>query len=386
MAAPRIVAIGTAVPDTVVPQPVARSILLAQPGIGRVAQRLIAAAIDGSAIEARHTVITEFAGAGAEAAGRGAEGAGAPGIRAPALFFDRETGLMQHPTTGQRNAVYAREAGPLALAAARSALAAAPGVDLADVTHVITVSCTGFAAPGVDYELVHGLGLSLSAARLGIGFMGCHAAFPALRAAVAACAADPAAVVLVVCVELCTLHLRSSEDPEQIVSASVFGDGAAAAIVTARPGAAAGRALRVDALHSSLSADSVGALTWSVGDQGFDLRLSAYVPKLLEASIDEALAPLRPARDWAAVERWAIHPGGRAILDRTQQALGLSDAQLAPSRAVLREFGNMSSPSVLFALQRLMRDAAPGETLIATAFGPGLTVEGALLAVEAGRA
>jgi predicted naringenin-chalcone synthase len=174
--------------------------------------------------------------------------------------------------------------------------------------------------------------------------------------------------------------MRSSEDPEQIVSSAVFGDGAAAAIVTAHPRAG----LRIDALHSELVAGSGDELTWTIGDQGFDLALSSYMPKLLEAEIGAALAPLRPGESWSHIAHWAVHPGGRAILDRVQHALALSDGQLAPSRAVLREFGNMSSPTVLFILKRLMTDARAGERIVATAFGPGVTVEAALLTVDAG--
>jgi predicted naringenin-chalcone synthase len=370
MSDPRIVAIGTAVPPTVVPQAAARDVLLAQPGLTRVAERLIAAAVDGSAIDARRTVITEFAGL---------DGGTDAQADAP-VFFDAATRRLLRPTTGVRNAVYTRECGPLALEAARSALASAP-VSARDVTHVITVSCTGFFAPGPDVELVRGLALRPDVKRLHIGFMGCHGAFPALRAAVDACRADPAAVVLVVCVELCTLHLRSSSDPDQIVSGSVFGDGAAAAIVTSHPRAG----LRIDALHSELAGpDSSGELTWAIGDQGFDLVLSSYVPKLLEHEIAAALAPLDPGESWSLIEHWAIHPGGRAILDRTQHVLGLSEAQLAPSRGVLREFGNMSSPTVLFILDRVLRTARAGERVVATAFGPGVTVESALLTVDGG--
>jgi len=381
MADARIVAIGTAVPPVVVPQRAARDILLAQPGLGRVAQRLIGAAMDGSAIDARRTVIAEFAGldgagrAEAALAGtRAADAASAP----PPVFFDAVTRRMLRPTTGQRNAEYVRQSVPLALDAARAALASAP-VPASAITHVITVSCTGFFAPGLDVALVRGLGLRPDAQRLSIGFMGCHGAFPALRAAVDACRADPAAVVLVVCVELCTLHLRSSEDPDQIVSGTVFGDGAAAAVVAAHPRAG----LRIDALHSQLAgSQSAGDLTWAIGDQGFDLVLSSYVPKLLEHEIGAALAPLDPGRSWSEIENWAIHPGGRAILDRTQEALGLADEQLAPSRAVLREYGNMSSPTVLFVLERILLTARAGERVVATAFGPGVTVESALMTVE----
>ena len=371
----RIVAIGTAVPPYVVPQRAARDILLGQPGIGRVAQRLIGTAFDGSAIDERRTAIAEFAGlAGGECDARSADSA----VDAPPVFFDAATSRLLRPTTGRRNDEYVRQSVPLALAAARSALASAPVV-AAEITQVITVSCTGFFAPGPDVALVRELGLRSDARRLHVGFMGCHGAFPALRAAVDACRADPAAVVLVVCLELCTLHLRSSEDPDQIISGSVFADGAAAAIIASHPRAG----LRIDALHSALAGPaSEGELTWTIGDQGFDLALSTYVPKLLEHEIGAALAPLDPGESWSLIRHWAIHPGGRAILDRSQQALGLSDEQLAPSRAVLREFGNMSSPTVLFILERVLRSARAGERVVATAFGPGVTVESGLFTVE----
>lgn len=376
MADARIVAIGTAVPPVVVTQSRARDILVAQPELSRVAQRLVGAAIDHSAIDERRTVIAELAER--SEAGGIADATDASDHAAP-HFYDSAQNLMLRPTTAVRNALYAREAGPLSIAAARSALASAP-IGTRDVTQVITVSCTGFYAPGVDVELVRALGLRPDTRRVHIGFMGCQGAFPALRAAVDACQADPSAVVLVVCVELCTLHMRSSEDPEQIVSSAVFGDGAAAAVVTAHPRAG----LRIDALHSELVAGSADELTWTVGDQGFDLALSSYMPRLLEAEIGAALAPLQPGESWSHIRHWAVHPGGRAIVDRVQHALGLSDEQLAPSRAVLREFGNMSSPTVLFILQRLMADARAGERIAATAFGPGVTVEAALLTVDGG--
>ncbi|HEY0246870.1 MAG TPA: type III polyketide synthase [Gryllotalpicola sp.] len=392
MADARIVAIGTAVPPVVLRQSDVREILLAQPGLGRVATRLVAAAVDNAAIETRYTVIGEFAGEPEPAGLAGPvepiepaetiqrdESAESDAARTAPLFYDRSTRRLLHPTTGERNAVYVRQSTPLALAAARRALADAP-VRASDITHVITVSCTGFFAPGVDYELVTGLGLAREVRRLNIGFMGCHGAFPALRTAVEACRADPAAVVLIVCVELCTLHLRSSEDPDQIVSSAVFGDGAAAAIVAAHPHAG----LRVDALHSVVAPDSAEELAWTIGDSGFELTLSSALPRLLGSEIVGALAPLHPGVALPDVEHWAIHPGGRAILDRTQQALGLSDAQLAPSRTVLRDHGNMSSPTVLFVLERILRTAREGERIVATAFGPGVTVESALLTVDGG--
>jgi predicted naringenin-chalcone synthase len=364
MADVRIASIGTAVPPVVLEQSRVRRLLTGQPGLSRVAARLVGAAVDNSAVETRRTVIAEFDDE--------------TDASAEPMFYDRAAGALLEPSTGDRNAVFARESVPLALAAARRALAGS-GLRASDVTHVITVSCTGFFAPGPDFELVRALGLRADTRRLNVGFMGCHGAFPALRAAVDACRADPGSVALVVCVELCTLHLRSSEDPDVIVASSVFADGAAAAVVTGRPGAG----LRVDALHSAIAPDSAADLTWVIGDTGFEMQLSSYVPRVLGAEIDAALAPLQPEAPWRAVPHWAVHPGGRAILDRVEQALALTPAQLAPSRAVLREHGNMSSPTVLFILRRVLAAARPGERTVATAFGPGLTVEAGLFTAVA---
>lgn len=366
-------------PPVSLPQDQVRDLFASQPGITRLSQRLVRATFDASAIEQRATVLPELAGDG--------------GGTGPVGFYDPSSGRILAPSTGHRNAVYAEEARPLLARAAKQALREAPGLDRADVTHVVTVSCTGFFAPGPDYTLVRDLGLAPSTRRLHVGFMGCYGAFPALRAAVATCAAEPDAVVLVVCVELCTLHLRSSDDPDQIVASSVFADGAAAAVVTARPAPAGTAVLDVDALEIVLTDDGEGDMAWTIGDLGFEMVLSRYVPKILQARISEALQPLRdrlPAgrSGWDDVQGWAVHPGGRAILDRVQRALELPDAALAPSRAVLRDHGNMSSATVLFILRRLLHaddadDTGPAseqpQRIVAMAFGPGLTVESALL-------
>ena len=199
----------TIVPDTVIEQHEVRDIFASQPDVGRLAQRIIGASFNGSGIDTRHTVIEELSSTASTDA---------------TLFFDRESGLLQSPGTAARNDVYIREASRLFVEVARSALDADPDIVAADVTHVITASCTGFHAPGPEYEIVRGLGLSDSVQRYHLGFMGCYASLPALRAASQFCAADPDAVVLVVSVELCTVHLRSSEDPDLIVANSLFAD------------------------------------------------------------------------------------------------------------------------------------------------------------------
>jgi predicted naringenin-chalcone synthase len=250
------------------------------------------------------------------------------------------------------------------------------------------VSCTGFFAPGPDQLLVDRLGLDPQVERFHLGFMGCHAAFPALRAARAFCAARPDAVVLVACVELCSLHLQPPTDHDRILAASLFADGAAAAVVTAAPPRPGRAALRLDALHTELIGSGSEDMTWTIGDAGFEMVLSSYVPRLLGERIEKVVAPVFDAdpalagRPFAEVPRWAVHPGGRSILDKVQQALALRDDQLVPSRDVLRRHGNMSSATVLFVLRDILTGAPseePDERVCALAFGPGLTVETALL-------
>ncbi|GGI35938.1 naringenin-chalcone synthase [Cnuibacter physcomitrellae] len=370
MAAARIRSIGTAVPPTVIMQPEARDVFAAQPGLGRLGERLVRTSFDQSGIETRHTVLTELdASAEAEPSG-------------PAVFYDRSSGLLLDPGTGLRNDLYAAVTSELVVEAARSALADVPDLSAADITHVVTVSCTGFFAPGPDFVLVKELGLRHDVARQHLGFMGCQGAFPALRLADAFCAADPDAVVLVVCVELCTLHVRSAATTDQIIANSVFADGAAAAVVTGRPGPSGSSALRIDRLRSRLLPEGEQAMAWTIGDHGFEMVLSTYVPKLIDGSIGELVGAFAEDVDLPS-SRWAVHPGGRDILDRVQSRLGLDDAAMAPSRSVLRRFGNMSSATVLFILADLLHAGDEVDRpVIAMAFGPGLSVELGALTLE----
>ncbi|MDA4895093.1 type III polyketide synthase [Microbacterium resistens] len=372
----------TIVPHTILKQEEVRDVFAAQPDVSRLAKRIVTASFDGSGIETRHTVLDELSTESGEPT---------------PLFYDRASGALLSPGTMVRNDIYAREARVLFVAAAQAALEADPDIEAEDVTHVVTVSCTGFHAPGPDYEIVRALGLGDHVQRYHLGFMGCYASIPALRAAAQFCAADPEAVVLVVSVELCTLHLRSSSDPDTIVASSLFADGAAAGIVTARPSEAGLAGFRVDGFHTALVPEGKKDMAWTIGDTGFEMVLSTAVPQLIGENIEAALRPLW-ARDaavaeaaerdglGAAVTHWAIHPGGRSILDRVQERMRLSDRQLGPARETLRRYGNMSSATVLFVLRRILEEegARDGERTMAMAFGPGLTAESALFTVVAG--
>lgn len=371
-----VLSIGTAVPNTVLPQPYVRDLLTAHPGLDRRRSRLVQAAFDASGIDTRHTVLEEVG-----PARRG------PGGR----FLDEDSSAVLAPGTRLRNDLYTRHAPGLLAAAAADALRGGD-VDPADVTHLVTVSCTGFFAPGPDQLLAEQLGLDPTVERYHLGFMGCHAAFPALRAARAFCAARPDAVVLIASVELCTLHLQPPTDADRILAASLFADGAAAAVVTAAPPPTGRTGLRLDAMHTTLTGTGQADMTWTIGDTGFEMVLSRYVARLLGEQIEKVVAPVLDAdaelagRPFTAVPRWAVHPGGRSIVDKVQQALGLDDGSLAESRAVLRRYGNMSSATVLFVLRDILT-APPrtgvSERVCALAFGPGLTVETALLTLGA---
>lgn len=378
-ASPTLRGLQTVVPPTVLAQEEIRDVLAAQPGLGRLARRIIATSFDGSGIDTRHTVIDELR----------------PDARPDhPVFFDAASGLLQLPGTRTRNDIYEAEATPLFVEAARRSLRAAPGVEAADVTHVVTVSCTGFFAPGPDFAIARDLGLRRGVQRYHLGFMGCYAAMPALRAAAQFCAADPDAVVLVVSVELCTLHLRSSEDPDVIVASSLFADGAAACIVSNRGPEPGEVALRLDAFETAITPVGEADMAWTIGDNGFEMVLSTYVPHIIDDHISGALVPLlgeesRGALEGAAIgeriEHWGVHPGGRDILDRVGSRLGLSSAQLAPAREVLRRHGNMSSATVLFVLGGILGGPVrDGERLVSLTFGPGLTVESSLMTVETG--
>lgn len=392
--------IETAVPSTVVTQHDARDIFSSQLGTSRLGQRLTRAAFDASGIDTRHTVLDDLDALSVPT--------GTAEERKP-VFYDATTGTLLAPSTGTRNDIYIERTPELILDAARRAVGSADGIDASDITHLITVSCTGFYAPGPDYVLVRGLDLSPATQRYHLGFMGCYGSFPALRAAHDFCTADPDAVVLVVSVELCSLHLNASDDPDTIVAASVFADGAAAAIVTGRPAPAGATVLDLDTHQTVLTPVGEQDMAWTIGDTGFDMILSRYVPHIIEEHIVSALEPILAsvpgAHDAPAsvIEHWAVHPGGRSILDKVQSTLRLTDAQMLPSREVLRENGNMSSATILFILRRILHgldevvggsaDAADGSRdatgvssgparVCAMAFGPGLTVESATLTLR----
>ncbi len=292
-------------------------------------------------------------------------------------FMPREPGYAG-PTTAERMERYVNEAGPLARAAAMAALEEARCA-ASRITHLVTVSCTGFAAPGFDVGLIKELGMDASVERTHVGFMGCHGALNGLRVARGLVAAEPEAMVLVCAVELCSIHYHYGWNPKKMVGNALFADGAAAVVVGSAQNAPKG-AWRHLASGARLFPDSEAAMSWHVRDRGFDMTLSTRVPGLIQQH-------LRPWLDgwlerWGcsveSVGSWAVHPGGPRVLSGIQELLGLGDEALEIPREVLRTYGNMSSATVLFILREMMRRDMQ-RPCVALGFGPGLAAEAMLL-------
>jgi len=272
----------------------------------------------------------------------------------------------QFPGTGARMKLFEQQAPMLAeTAIARLDL----GEDRTRLTHIVISCCTGFSAPGLDLEIMARCGLPGSMERSIIGFMGCYAAINTLKLARHIVRSEPRSRVLVLNLELCSLHLKESSNLDEILSFLIFGDGCAASIVSAEP-----LGLALDSFRAVLVPQTENLITWNIGDFGFDMFLSGQVPGAIQEALrtgaDEILAgaPIR------SIDLWAVHPGGRSILDAVERAFDLRAPALAASRNILRRFGNMSSATVMFVLQSMLR-AAAGTRGCAMSFGPGLIAE-----------
>lgn len=364
----------TSVPATYYEQKFASELMQNNVSDRSAVKRMIRGVYNHTGIRKRHSVINDFNGS-------------TGGSTDPALFFDREGIKVATPDTQRRNDIYSREARKLFVDLGRKLIDSSSGFSKEDITHVITVSCTGFFAPGPDYYVVRELGLRGSTQRYHIGFMGCYAAFQGLKMAESFCRSQPDAVVLVLCVELCTLHLQFSDDTDSIISASVFGDGGSGALVSARQpgsnpdpsGAGRSRALEIRSFQSDLTSEGESDMAWTIGNEGFRMRLSTYVPEIIRKNINPALSSILndAGVQRSDITRWAVHPGGRAILDKVQQALEIPDDAITASRNILSEYGNMSSATILFVLKEIADEPDDGRdhTIFGMAFGPGLTIE-----------
>lgn len=267
------------------------------------------------------------------------------------------------PSTAQRMTIYAEEAPKLSLAAIGKL------GELGEISHLVVASCTGFVAPGIDQIIARKLGLSDEVERVLIGFMGCYAAVTALRTARHIVRSESEARVLVVTVELSTLHHQLTVDIEPLLAGAQFGDGAAAAIVSG-----SGEGLTIGKGITTALEESDELITWQIGDTGFEMRLSGEVPGRISRALKRGDVRRRVLGEGVEPSAYAVHAGGRSILDAVAEGLALDDHALDHSRAVLRDYGNMSSSTLMFVLQKIIADRP--QSGVALAFGPGLAMEG----------
>jgi alpha-pyrone synthase len=238
------------------------------------------------------------------------------------------------------------------------------------ITHVIVTSCTGLYAPGLDIEVVNHLGLDSSVERTMIGFMGCYAAINALKAARHIVRSEPNARILVLNLELCSLHMQETQNLEQMLSFLLFADGCSACLVSAQE-----TGLALDSFLAVGIPETSHLITWRIREVGFDMQLSGKVPGELCRALKDIGGKITRGKDPLSIDLWAVHPGGRTILDSVEKGLSLPVEALAHSREVLARFGNMSSATVMFVLQRILQQAKPGQVGCAMSFGPGVTAE-----------
>lgn len=362
-----IIAIGTAVPKNQIPQHRVVEFMAKAHGMkGRDLTRL-RALYRATGIENRYSAIGDYA----------------TDNIADRHFYPADEGLEPFPTTKERSDFYQKEAIKLSMDSVNDCLANT-SVGLDEITHLITISCTGMYAPGLDIDLVNQLGLKKHVERSCINFMGCYAAFVGIKSATAFCAANPKAKVLVVATELCTLHFQKKTDEETLIANAIFGDGSAALLIGNDDQKDTSMKLKPIAFYNEIFSEGANEMAWDIGNHGFEMKLSAYVPALIEKGIVELVDRLKKKVAVENIDHYAFHPGGKRILEVIEQELKLDKKDDWAGREVLKAYGNMSSSTVLFVLKTLMDSLSKdqqGEKILSLAFGPGLTVESMLLEV-----
>ena len=358
----RIVSIGTAVPNyEYVQADLAQWMHQRLNGKDERLGRIFRALYAKTKIEKRHSVLQDFS----------------PNCASPALF----SASAKEPQIQERLAIYDKEAALLAKKAIDECL---KGYSKNEITHLITVSCTGMSAPGIEIHLKQQLDLHATVQTHAVNFVGCYAFFPALKMADAFIQANPNAKVLIAAVELCTLHFQNKNSDDHLLSNSLFSDGAAACLVTSQLGK--NTTLKLRKTTQLLIPKGKSDMTWNIHSDGFLMKLSSYIPQLVDEGIKDLIKNLLQPMNFNQedIRHWAIHPGGRKILEVCEQELNLTNNELQASYSTLKNFGNMSAPTILFVLKELIEkdNLKKGEKLFACGFGPGLTLEAALLEIE----
>lgn len=296
--------------------------------------------------------------------------------------FYSVNGNYVSPDTKKRMDEYEKWAKRLSKTAVQKLIDRA-GFNFKELDKIITISCTGFFAPGLDYYLINEFSFPLDVKRTNIGFMGCAASLIGMGSVLETIATEDTSNVLLVSLELCSLHLQTEPTRDNILANMIFADGCAAALFSGSDLYNSKARLELIITDSILFKDSSKYMGWKIGNFGFEMILSSELPKIISSDAVPALKNIleKQGIEIKSIKHWALHPGGRAILDSLQKGLNLSDEQLKASRTVLRNFGNLSSASILFVLKELLNsgDIKKNDLCCAVAFGPGLTMEVALL-------
>jgi prepilin-type processing-associated H-X9-DG protein len=299
-------------------------------------------------------------------------------------FFPKTNNLEPFPTIDYRMQYFNETALPLCIKAIKDCIKGK--VNKQQISHLITVSCTGLSAPGLDIDIVQQLKLSEIINRTSINFMGCYAAIHALKQADYICKSEPDAVVVIICVELCTIHFQKADTPDNNTANILFADGAAASLIVSDTYAAKNKwsGFAIKKFHSQISLNGKNDMAWQLTTTGFLMTLSSYIPQLIEKGFqsffEKAVQQLKIKKE--NISHWAIHPGGRKILEVIEKELALKKNDLESSYRVLKNFGNMSSPTVLFVLKDILENKThedKSEVTFCAAFGPGLTMESVIL-------
>lgn len=354
----KIISIGTAVPAYQHAQQDILSFMQQVYGLDAVEARKLKFLYRQSGIDQRYSAIADFSKPVADW-----------------RFFPAPGEASVMPSIEKRMDLYSAAAATMAKEAIEKSLSGK--MDCDSLTHLITVSCTGMSAPGLDLELIALLNLSTKLHRTSINFMGCYAAIHALKAAHAICQSEKDARVMIVCTELCTLHFQDTVNADNIAASLLFADGAAGVLVVSDEVDMEG--LYLKSFYSEIVPKGKNDMSWVIASTGFLMTLSGYVPDLIQEDFAGLMgnALNKAGLQKADIQHWCIHPGGKRILDAIAQSLSFTGNELAASYEVLKQYGNMSSPTVLFVLQQIMHalQSEASANIFGAAFGPGLTME-----------
>ncbi|MEP6595464.1 MAG: type III polyketide synthase [Ginsengibacter sp.] len=293
------------------------------------------------------------------------------------LFYPATENLEPFPNLELRMEWYNKTASPLSIDAIEKCISGK--IRKEEITHLITASCTGMSAPGLDLQILETMDLPSNVFRTSVNFMGCYAAIHALKLADALCNANKDANIIIVCTELCTLHFQKDNSIDNIASSLLFGDGAAAVLVTHDNNKLGG--LRIKNFYSEVAFKGKQHMSWQLSSTGFLMQLSAYLPDLIEEDFNRLVqnALQHACISKSKISHWCIHPGGKKILSSIQKSINIPEEALQQSYNVLRDYGNMSSPTILFVLKEIMDELKNMEeqkaNIFGAAFGPGLTME-----------